>query len=351
MQIEDHFNQGNEYSSALNDSPEFQEMRMRAEAAESKLRRIYNTPFWKLTKPLRKIYSRLREAQKLRQEDTFLFKPDLNSGTPVAILLKDKIQFESKNADLTNSSIAIVAQFSTSPTITESLARYIETFLSKGFSVVLVSACESQSKIQLNPEIKSKITLIRKPNLGYDFGSWAIALDVFPEILNANRLILTNDSLIGPLSSIDSIFESLENSRFDITGITDNSELQYHLQSYLLFLKENAIRNLNIQEFLKSVIHLDLKNEVILKYELGLTRTAQLSGLYVGALFPWNLIVKPGSNPSLSGWKRLIELGFPFLKKESVRRGSSREKSEIKQFISSNFPEVTWAIDEIKLIS
>ena len=99
------------------------------------------------------------------------------------------------------------------------------------------------------------------------------------------------------------------------------------------------------------MIHLDLKNEVILKYELGLTRTAQLSGLYVGALFPWNLIVKPGSNPSLSGWKRLIELGFPFLKKESVRRGSSKEKSEIKQFISSNFPEATWAVEEIKLIS
>ena len=335
----------------LKQSPEFREMKMRAEAAEAKLRRIYNTPVWKFSKPLRKIYGRIFQYLTAKSEKKYVFMPDPLEGQPVIDLVRDRITLESNNANLNHESIAVIAHFSKSNLISESLTNYLRAILNSKYSVILVSACESDTELVLDEKIKSQITILRKPNLGYDFGSWAVAIDKFPEILLAEKLLLTNDSLIGPLDDFSSIVKDLENSKFDIAGITDNSQLQYHVQSYVLLFKQSALRNLNVQNLLKSVVHLELKNEVILKYELGLTRTAQLSGLFVGAIFPWNLIVQPGKNPSLAGWKRLMDLGFPFLKREAVRLGSFSEVNEMSKYISFKYPNNSWAVNEIKEVA
>jgi lipopolysaccharide biosynthesis protein len=174
---------------------------------------------------------------------------------------------------------------------------------------------------------------------------------MFPEILDANEVLLTNDSLLGPFDDISELISKLRKSKFDVTGITDNSQLQYHIQSYMVHLKRAALQNSNTINLLKSVVHLGLKNDVILKYELGLTRIAQLSGLFVGAIFPWNLITTPEKNPSLAGWQRLIELGFPFLKREAVRLGSHSDVTQMKKFIKTNYGEHQFIIQEIESIS
>jgi len=335
----------------LKDLPEFREMKMRAEAAEAKLRRIYNTPIWRLSKPLRKSYARLSQSILKRKEKRFIFTADPNEGIPVINLVKEKVTLESNNANLKHHRIAVVAHYSQSDRVTESLAKYLNCLLDNSYSVILVSASESPDELIIDKNLKEKISILRKPNLGYDFGSWAVVLDKFPEILSAEKLLLTNDSLIGPMSDFSAIIKDLEESPFDITGITDNLQLQYHIQSYLMLFKSTALKNLNIQNFLKSVVHLGLKNDVILKYELGLTRTAQLSGLFVGAIFPWNIIVQPGKNPSLAGWKRLIDLGFPFLKREAVRLASHSEVKLMTQYIQEKYPQQDWALAELKSVS
>lgn len=351
MSSENHGNQNSENQSELLNLPEFREMKMRAEAAEARLRRIYNTPVWKLTKPIRKIYARIFQAISNRRESKFVFTPNEAEGTPVIDLVKGKIHLETNNAVLSSSSIAIVAHFSNNLKTTESLNKYLQVLIQNGFQVILVSACELAGKLTFESELDKKITIIRKPNLGYDFGSWAVALDRFPEILDSEELLLTNDSLIGPIEAIDDVISKLRNSKFDITGVTDNSQLQYHIQSYLVHFKKSAIKNSNVINLLKSIVHLGLKNDVILKYELGLTRTAQLSGLFVGAIFPWNLIVSPDKNPSLAGWKRLMTLGFPFLKREAVRLGSHSEVNNMKSFIKENYKDADFVLNEIESIS
>ena len=331
--------------------PEFQEMKMRAEAAEARLRRIYNTPFWKFSKPIRKIYAKISKIIGIKQDSKFIFKPDPNEGQRVVDLTEGKIKFEAKNADLQKNSIAIVAQFSKEPVLSKSLEKYISGLINNSFSVVLVSACESPEVLEVSDQIRSKITIMRKQNLGYDFGSWAVALNAIPEIFDAKELLLTNDSLIGPFADFSHLLSNFRNSNYDITGITDSDQLQYHIQSYMVYLNETAIKEKNIQDFLLSIVHLGLKNDVILKYELGLTRVAQLSGLFVGAVYPWNSVVQPGKNPTLRGWQRLIHLGFPFLKREAVRLASQSEVSEMINFIKQEFEDAESFVNEIKLIN
>lgn len=342
---------GEDTNIELFDSPEFQEMKMRAEAAEARLRRIYNTPIWRLSKPIRKIYSKISKIIGIQQDSKFIFKPDPHEGQKVVDLIHGQIKFETRNADLHKKSIAIVAQFSKEPLLSKSLESFIYGLIDNSFSVVLVSACESSEELKVSDSLRSQITIVRKPNLGYDFGSWAVALNQIPEILNADELLLTNDSLIGPFADFSHLISKLKTSNYDITGITDSDQLQYHIQSYMVYLNEVAIKNKNIQEFLLSVVHLGLKNDVILKYELGLTRVAQLSGLFVGAVYPWNSVVPPGKNPTLKGWQRMIHLGFPFLKREAVRLASQSEVTKMIKIINQEFENTEPFIEEIKLIN
>ena len=330
---------------------EYQEMKMRAEAAEARLRRIYATPIWKYSKFLRKIYARLNQRLDSRKVDEYVFKPNELEGQSVLALIKNRVDIEFDNANWQNDSFAVIAQFSKDPRFSESLNRYVKEFLENSYSVIVVSACESPAKFELDHQISQKITLVRKPNIGYDFGSWACCLNLFPILHEKNQLILTNDSLIGPFEKIDSLIKKLEDSKFDLTGITDTSQMHYHLQSYLVHFKKLALQNENLKTFLMSVRHHTLKNDVILKYELGLTRTAQLSGLYVGAIFPWNLIVRPETNPSLNGWERLIDLGFPFLKREAVRKASYPDRAYMRKKIIGKYPDSKFAVNEIKLIA
>lgn len=331
--------------------PEFREMKMRAEAAEARLRRIYNTPFWRYSKSIRKFYASLSQALLKKKETKFVFVPNKDEGRSVIELVRGKTQIEVNNANLSGSAIAVVAHFSITSDASKSLKSYIKGLQANGFQVILVSACEAAGTLNFDSDLTASLTIIRKPNLGYDFGSWAVAFDLFPEILNADEVLLTNDSLLGPFDDISELISKLRNSKFDVTGITDNSQLQYHIQSYMVHLKRAALQNLNTINLLKSVVHLGLKNDVILKYELGLTRIAQLSGLFVGAIFPWNLITTPEKNPSLAGWQRLIELGFPFLKREAVRLGSHSEVTQMKKFIKTNYGEQHFIIQEIESIS
>jgi hypothetical protein len=327
-------------------TPEFQELKLRAEAAESRLRRIYNSPFWRISKPARSVYSRLSQILAVKTTKPFEYKSDPKDGLPVRQLMNNQVQIEINNADFAKNSFAVIAHWSESEKLSDSLIFYLTELSRQGFEVVLVSSSTSTLPLTVGEKLKSKLTIIRKPNLGYDFGSWSIAVEAFPVLATKNEIILSNDSLIGPLAPLDQIVEKLRASEFDITSVTDNLQLQYHLQSYLLHFKRGNFSNSNIQNFLANVSHHSTKNEVILKYELGLTRVAQLSGLYVGSIFPWNLVVTPGKNPSMHGWERLLELGFPFIKKESLRRLGGLENSKIKSVLRTEYPEAIFALDE-----
>ena len=327
--------------------PEFLEMKMRAEAAENKLRKIYGNRFWRLSKPIRKLRAKLIQRMDSAKESNFVFERNADEGTSVIELVKNRVLIESQNADLSSENIALIAQFSDSNLASLSLNRFVKGLIANNYAVVVISASEQILPMEFESGIKEKISVINKPNLGYDFGSWAVAFEIFPQLFNAKNLILTNDSLIGPLEDLSKTLQDLKDSNFDVTGITDSSQLQYHIQSYLVHLNERALQNSNVQNFLKSIVHLGLKNDIILKYELGLTRTAQLSGLYVGALFPWNLIVQPDKNPSLAGWKRLMDLGFPFLKKEAVRRTTTSDRKVMLEVLRRNYSGSDWARQEI----
>ena len=310
--------------------------KIQAQLSDSHLRRILRSPAWKLTKPFR-----------ILNVIAWRFKPELlddssaewqiqSSGPTVFEEISSAVHVEKNNANLDSSRIAVVAQWSKAEVISISTNRLISQLIVCGYEVVLVSACESPEVLVLDNEILDRITILRKPNVGYDFGSWSIGLLTFPEISKADEILLLNDSNSGPFGTISELLEKMNNSPYDITGITDSLQHRYHIQSFMMHFKNNSLNHKAMVTFWQNIRSQNDKFDVVLAYELGLTSRAQGNGLLVGAIYPWNLLVDYWENASIKAWQRLLDLGYPFIKREVAR---SLTPKQISNLIETRFSE------------
>ena len=309
----------------------------KARVSRNQLQRILRSPSWKITKPFRVI-----------NLIAWRFKPELlhdmddpwavvRTGKSVWQMVCSQVKVESFNANLAAPKIAILAHWSETETVSASVNLLIDELIENAYEVVLVSACESTEVLKFRNNQQDRITILRKPNYGYDFGSWSVVLSKFPEILDSDEALILNDSNAGPFCSIKEILQQMSESPFDITGATDSPQIRYHIQSYMMHFKNKSLKHEAITSFWQEIYAQEDKDHVIQAYEIGLTSCAQSNGLYVGAILPWNLIVDYWENPSILGAKRLIELGFPFLKREFIKKSTTRELNVIVNLISEKF--------------
>ena len=178
--------------------------------------------------------------------------------------------------------------------------------------------------------------LIRE-NIGIDFGSWKVALEHTPDWRLYDRLVIANDSVLGPLFPIDQILEPLQTETPLILGITESIQHEPHLQSYFVAFNRAALQLPFFEKFWTDLqFHRD-KKVMIHKYEIGLTREARRAGCRVHAVFPFKKVrdlaqkleretvpaqaySRRSLNPTHYFWKTLlVHQRCPFLKTELVR--------------------------------
>lgn len=293
--------------------------KVQAQLSDSHLRRILRSPAWKLTKPFRILNVMAWRIKPELLDDSVDEWQIQASGPTVFEEIQEDVHLEASNANLDKPKIAIVAQWSKESVLSLSTNRLLSQLIRNGFEVVLVSACENSETLVLEDEILKRITILRKPNVGYDFGSWSIGLLTFPEIRKAKEVLLINDSNSGPFGDISDLLENFNSSPFDITGVTDSLQHRYHIQSFMMHFKNDALNSKSMLNFWKNIRSQNTKLDVVLAYELGLTSSAQGNGLYVGAVYPWNILIDYWENASIHAWERLLDLGYPFVKREVVR--------------------------------
>ena len=309
----------------------------KARLSSNQLQRILRSPSWKITKPFRIINLIVWKFNpQLHDKFDDLWKMN-NSGPTVWQMIGNQVNLETSNADLESRRIAVLAHWSDSSQVSSSLNALIDELLDNSYEIVLVSACESPKELQFENGQEKKITILRKPNYGYDFGSWSVAFSFFPKIFEASEVLVLNDSCAGPFSSMRHLLQEMSKSPYHITGVTDSAQIRYHIQSYMMHFKNGSLDNEAMRKFWSEIYSQDDKKAVIQAYEIGLTSVAQSNGMYVGAIFPWNLVTDYWMNPSIHGAKRLLELGFPFLKREFIRRSSKKELIQIRNSIVNRF--------------
>jgi hypothetical protein len=332
--IEDLVELNQALASALSDRDNW---RIQAQLSDGHLRQITQSPAWKITKPFRLLNLLAWKIKpSLKHGESRNWSPEAK-GPTIFELVDSATSIECNNADLDNQKIAFLAQWSSTEQIPTSTNLLIHGLIEHGYSVILVSACESDKALVIDSEVKQRITILRKPNIGYDFGSWSVAMQFFPKSRNAKDTLILNDSLIGPFKSITDLLTDIESSPFDVTGVTDSVQHRHHIQSYLLHFKNGSFQNPGIKDFWNGVRLQEDKMDVVQAYEIGLTATVQANGFYAGAIFPWNLVGQYWHNPSVDRWQRLLDLDFPFIKREVARESKAAKKLTLLTAIEKRF--------------
>jgi lipopolysaccharide biosynthesis protein len=194
-------------------------------------------------------------------------------------------------------------------------------------------------------------------NVGYDFFMWKRALTGI-DLDEVDELVLMNSSVYGPFRDIGTVFAEMGTVPCDLWGITENLELDRHLQSYFLVFRRTVLASDAFHAFWESVLPYRDKRQVIRSYELGLTSWFTDAGFRLSAMIPWprladHLLAHPVEaqpihwkvhgtsrvaarlrrrvrgalgvprlkklNPTVAYPAALIDLGVPFLKLEVMR--------------------------------
>ena len=215
--------------------------------------------------------------------------------------------------------MAVVAHWDRGNRVGPSTVALLRALSSAGFESLLVSTAQGAGSLDWVGGRPRDITVLRRPNLGYDFGSWATALDRYPTISSAPSVLFFNDSLVGPFISIDHLLRQFQQSDADAWGITDTYEIRHHLQSYCLGFRGGCLQAPSLQSFWQKIREEPTREEVIERYEIGLSLLLDQEGFTADAAIPSRRVVKDGGNPTIGGWRRLLAEGFPFVKRQLLR--------------------------------
>lgn len=234
--------------------------------------------------------------------------------------------------------VAVLAHFSTLARISLSFRTLVQEFVSAGYRVIVVSSATCPTELDWGPADLVDVIVLRKPNVGYDFGSWTVALDRFPAVRAAEHVVLANDSLVGPFATIAPLLQQFEKTRADVWGLTETLQFSRHLQSYFIGFRSGVLEDRPLAAFWSDVRHYQDKNLVIHRNELGLGRLLQDEGYAVDAAFVAEQVVAAADNPTIIGWHRLLAGGFPFVKRELARTPTlAPDGAEIKVAVKEIF--------------
>ncbi len=224
-----------------------------------------------------------------------------------------------------------MAHWSTDLELSRSVVALLRELEIGGYQTVLVSAAEAPGPIGRvctwapdSPSIPGATTVLRRANVGYDFGSWAAVLEAFPGIRRARRVLLINDSLIGPFSSLAPILADFEASATPVWGLSSSRQHRPHIQSFFIGYRDGVLDSPAIRAFWKDIRVESRKAKIVRYDELGLAEVLDEAGL------SWRTMSRPdpgGSpNPTLGDPVALLAAGFPFVK---ANADESFEESEL----------------------
>ena len=138
--------------------------------------------------------------------------------------------------------------------------------------------------------------------------------------------------MVGPFATFEPLLAKFHATAADVWAVTDTSQFEYHLQSYFLGFPGQILREPPMRRFWRDIRVERSKDDVIWRYEIGLSRLLRRERYAIDVAFPSRHLVPGGKNPAIIGWQRLLDRGFPFVKRELARatRGRSRRRGRCR---------------------
>lgn len=216
------------------------------------------------------------------------------------------------------------------PELKPHVIAHLRSFRRQGIALVLLLNTDlPHDRIRLPADLLADVdACFVRANLGFDIAAWSHAVSCLAARLDAERLYLVNDSIVGPLdeSAFDRLIGAVRRTEADVVGLTEHHAPRHHLQSYFLAFNRRASQCEAFRRFFGGALNLPSKELVIDVYETHLTQVLDMAGLTCVALFP-NPSRSPFSASQHLLWRQLIEAGFPYVKRsvlDEQRRDDAR---------------------------
>lgn len=207
--------------------------------------------------------------------------------------------------------------------VAEYVLSYLRALDAAGFAVVVLSTADLPAAEQAKLR-QACAMLIMRENVGLDFGGWIEAFRRFSPI-EAELLLLANDSVYGPLHDLSAFIDRLTSVPADFYGAVESWENGVHLQSWFLLLRPAAYRSAAFAELMAEPVPADLpKIDIIRRYEMALMVRLAAGGLRHHAAFSpaqgGEVAQRLTYNPSHLLWDVLVTRNrIPFVKIELLR--------------------------------
>lgn len=186
--------------------------------------------------------------------------------------------------------IAIFVHYDRQGRVADYVLYYLDQLRAAGYTLLFVTNGRRLGEEAL-AALRSRCGLIlRRRNLGYDFGAYRDGLREIPDVATLDSLILANDSVYGPLQSLGDVLQRADPTQADLWGITDSYDRCYHLQTYFLLLYPRALQAPALQRFWERLLYVRSKKFVVRFYEVGFSHAAAKAGLRLQALCPYRAL-------------------------------------------------------------
>ena len=234
---------------------------------------------------------------------------------------------------MSNGKVILYASYQTG----ENLPGYVQFVLKHlaetDFTVVLLTNKRPLSAGTMSFLEDNGIKLFLTENHGFDFGMWrrflkevANGRNSFVEFNSITRLLLVNDSIVYFQNKFAEFIQRAEASTADVVSLTENDEVRPHLQSFFLYLKQEALGAFYLhlletpeQETFYEVVH-RLEIGMSSAFEEAEVQTASLYRTHLRALFAYPELIAQGAGFIK---RKLLQRRFDFMEKvHFIRHGA-----------------------------
>lgn len=180
--------------------------------------------------------------------------------------------------------VGVLAHFDTAAELSAVNRSLLDCLLEVCDRVVIVTTSPLRPT-GLDPD---RVEVIERPNMGYDFYSYRVGLSACVERHGFDGLFLVNTSFMVChrerfCATLVAMATRAEGAA--VTGLSESLQFEPHLQTYLVHFTREAVLSPPFQAWAASIEPQPDKMQMILRYELGMTRTLRQHGLNHAALF------------------------------------------------------------------
>ena len=215
----------------------------------------------------------------------------------------------------------IFAAYDKDSIIDETLFYYLKKLSELG-DIIFTMDNDNVSKNELNKiaKIPNVLSAMAKRHGEYDFGSYKRGYSYAKNhkiLKNYDFIYFVNDSVYGPLFDLKPVLEKMESENagnaWGMMGLHNTEKEQYgypdHVQSWFVGIAGKICQESWFDEFMSNIKHQDSKEQVVWKYEIGLSQLLMEHNIQIGRLEEKICGLKIYNGPIK---------GIPFLKKLSI---------------------------------